>query len=195
MLTPQYAAGFFDGEGTLSLFYEARRVWKSDSSRLVRGTTLIVSVANTHLGILQEFKELFKGNVFVNNKARNPNHKPVHSWRIQNTEGKTHFLKTILPYSIVKREQIEIALRYLSTVGAIGKRVSQDDWEIRLDCYNLLKEINKRGRGQGHKVKIPETASTARSAAIEAWRSKKNHNSSTVRVSVPEPRTSEAKTV
>lgn len=100
MLTLDYIAGFFDGEGYIT----------SSSPRYPR---LLIGIENTDLRILEDIAAELGGGV----KRRSPrsNEKPV--WR---TRWEWHLcgrkaadvLKVLLPHLRVKREQAEIAMRF-----------------------------------------------------------------------------------
>jgi hypothetical protein len=155
MLSPIYAAGFFDGEGCISLMYCRRRAWKSDPSKVMYGFRLAVLVANTDREILDVLSARWGGHVTIGNPRRGTTHKAVHSWRLNGAETQQRFLAEIRPYARVKAKQIDLALDYLRTSGTLGQRVSQKDWDVRIACYEALATLNRRGSQQRPLREVP----------------------------------------
>lgn len=155
-----YAAGFFDGEGCVSLFYMALRRWKSDPSKRIHGFRLVVVISNTDWQIIKLFRARFGGQAYQDMcRPAVPSRKPIYTWRINGADLQTYFLRAILPFSLVKKAQVEIALKYLETSVGAGRRVSQSSWDIRLICYKKMQALNKRGIGAGHKIEPRGVAS------------------------------------
>ena len=101
MLSDAYAAGFFDGEGSV---YVARRNTRPSA-------VLMVCIGNTHLGVLQEHKDRWGGSI-QKRKMVNPNHRQQWQW-VLSTRQTRPFLEAIRPYVIIKHEVVELAFKYL----------------------------------------------------------------------------------
>lgn len=101
MLSDQYIAGFFDGEGCVSI--RARR----PRQRGTVTTSLAVDIGNTEVGILLMIQERF-GGYLTRNRGCN---RPVHVLRLRGVKT-FNFLLAVQPYAIVKADQIAIALEY-----------------------------------------------------------------------------------
>jgi hypothetical protein len=159
MLSLPYIAGFFDGEGCVSLCYCRRRKRKSMDGH-VMGFRLIVGVSNTDPAPLLILQSMYGGDLNVSNrKNANPNHKRVYAWKVTGRDTMKIFLSSIEPYSLVKRDQIQIALTYLATVMEPGQRLQQAAWDVRRECYEDMKALNKRGvPAQQTADKIPPTS-------------------------------------
>jgi len=142
-----YIAGFFDGEGCVSIFYTKIRLQKSNPEKMIRGIKLAILVSNTDQRPLLEIQAMYGGYIYCSNIRKKPHHKSVYSLRISDREAQKRFLNVLLPYSIIKNEQIRIALEYLSTKGLAGHRLTQEEWNIRISCLERLIIINKRGHG------------------------------------------------
>lgn len=155
MISTEYIAGFFDGEGCVSLFYFALRKKKSDPSKKILGMRLVVLVSNTEPEVLRLIQAVYGGHLHISNKRRKATHKPVSSLRFSNAPDQRRFLAAILPFSITKREAIKIGLVYLQTSKMSGHRPTQEEWTKRIECIEALKLINKRGDGQGHAIPVP----------------------------------------
>jgi hypothetical protein len=106
-----YMAGFFDGEGHISI---AKRASGTGS--------LTVQVCNTNAEVLEGFRSVYGG--AVNDVTRN--HKPTWKWTVCSSAA-SDFLRDVLPYLIVKREQAEIAIRFQDLLRPKGGAPLTDD--------------------------------------------------------------------
>ena len=94
-----YIAGFFDGEGCIRI----KHANQGGNSYYV-----IAHITNTNELILGMVKNLFGGNIRVQEKGRN---KKVFSWSISTSEA-VDFLKTIEPFLNEKQEQALLAIYF-----------------------------------------------------------------------------------
>lgn len=90
----EYLAGFFDGEGCITLGSNGG---------------LTVSVVNTSLPVLQKFEEIFQGSVLERTQIVN---KKQYQWRAYGENAK-EFLECVTHYLIDKQPQAKTALEYL----------------------------------------------------------------------------------
>ena len=114
-LSNQWIAGFFDGEGSVSI------------TRRVRGGfiehCLCVQLGQNDRTPLDMIAKQFTGSV-CNSKT------PSGCWRWRAHGGAAErFLKAIRPYAIVKHRKVELALALRKLVGSPGKRVGSDVWK------------------------------------------------------------------
>lgn len=144
-LSVQYIAGFFDGEGCISIFYTNVRPRKSNPEKMIRGIKMSILIANTVVTPLEALQAKYGGYIHLSNRRKKSHHKSVYSWRLSNKPDQERFLSDIYPYSVIKSEQIQIALTYLTTNSSTGRRTSQEDWEIRIRCLERMASLNKRG--------------------------------------------------
>jgi len=132
-MTPQYWAGFFDGEGCV-------RIQKQRNGRYADSYALTVSLSNTDRGILDRLRETFVG--VVQNKRTTSNKawwSPAWAWRIHGNAA-VDFLEAIEPFAIVKHSEIAIALEYQRGVNPGNSRpISASERARRDDCYRRLK--------------------------------------------------------
>lgn len=138
-----WAAGFFDGEGSVVIELSV-----SKGSTFGQRTSLPATVTQTSTECLDIFVDMFGGNI----KACE--HTLPHSrrWAVQYTwsvrnEKAIAFLKQILPYTVVKKEQIKVALKYPMynesgrKFGSLAAPMPLEVWETRLKLRQELKDI------------------------------------------------------
>jgi hypothetical protein len=104
-----YCAGFFDGEGSVGVY--TRRY--------------VCTVSNTDIRPLKKFVELWGGKIAVTEKSKIKGaHMNVYHWHVYGQNCK-NFLNDILPFTVVKKDQIVLFLEVLDVlpVGR-GKRRS-----------------------------------------------------------------------
>lgn len=88
-----YAAGFFDGEGCISLPM-------SNGHRYLQ-----ITVGNNDGSVLLWFKERFGGKLYQRQEG-------LHVWSLWRLEAIHDFLSTLYPHLKVKRDQADAALIY-----------------------------------------------------------------------------------
>jgi hypothetical protein len=143
-LSKEYMAGFFDGEGCISIFFATY----SYPNKKTKGTTqLAVTIANTNLDILEFIAAQYGGAIHKAKPDRSGKRRQAYVWRLARAVDQLRFLTEIKEYIIVKHEAIENALRYLSTVKHSGYRPSQEEKEIRRLCWEQSGHLNKRANG------------------------------------------------
>lgn len=150
MISPEYAAGFFDGEGHVGLTAAGR----------TRTVALRLAIVNTNAEILELFKLHFGGAVHV--RRNGPDH-----WKLFRSltligYSAADFLHFVRPFVKVKKAQVELALEFwefahskgrLESVVSIhsdGQRRSSNHrtWEtIKTEAgfVHTMHELNKRG--------------------------------------------------
>jgi len=97
-------AAFIDGEGCISLV-EHRTVY----------TCLRIMVTNTDRRLVEWCKSLFDGHI-CEKKARKPTHKPSYQW-VVSSRAAAFVIKGCYPYFLLKKEQSEVALEFLTTIN------------------------------------------------------------------------------
>lgn len=103
-----WAAGFFDGEGCVIV-----EISREKKCRHGFRTSLHATVTQTSLPCLERYVERFGGKIKTSD-CRTPNGRRwavQYVWVVRN-ENAVKFLQAIYPYTVVKAEQIEAALRY-----------------------------------------------------------------------------------
>ena len=107
-----YAAGLFDGEGSISLVRQKNN--RSHSPQ--------VSVASNDYEVLAWFQKHFGGSI-VTKQPRMPTHSVSYDWRLTDRRALT-FLKLIRPYLIIERKlrRIDLLLNdYLACTPRNGR--------------------------------------------------------------------------
>ncbi len=131
-----WAAGLFDGEGCV---YVARS--KHDGMRYGHHYRISCCISLTHLQTLERFRDLFGGGVHEN--VNHPG-RQLWQWVLSGQEPVRAFLNAILPFAMVKREEIELMLDACDNWES-GKRVGREPlpfyvFAIREAYYAALRE-------------------------------------------------------
>lgn len=113
----EYFAGLFDAEGCVSL---------------TPGGSIKVRLNNTNEAVPNLFKDKFGGTVYKESKRK---HKVIYSWYL-NAENFNNFCDQILPYSLVKKEQMEILFNYKNS-SRVQRR------EIRRQVVSRISDLKK----------------------------------------------------
>lgn len=120
-----YVAGFFDGEGAIGISVAKQLVYsneyrlRAELSQRIEFRTILDSVCTE-----------FGGRVAIRHQSRkNENWADIGLWWVLKRSEVRHFLETLLPYLIVKRERAELALAYLTLVDGqprVSSRTTND---------------------------------------------------------------------
>lgn len=105
-----YVAGFFDGEGCVS-------VWSKGGKK--GSYTFGVIIVNTNPIPLGICKDIFGGSIYK--ETRGGPRRPLWIWRCSYNKA-IKFINAILPYSIIKKPELEVALEYAKTLKGNNNR-------------------------------------------------------------------------
>ena len=119
-----WVAGFFDGEGCI---YIGRRIRKYTPQY-----NLQIDISQKDRRPLDSIVQEYGGSVWG---IKNPS--GCYRWRITG-KAATRFLERILPYSLVKRNSIEIGLAFQNTIGMAGRPLSV---ETRKERKRLRRQL------------------------------------------------------
>jgi hypothetical protein len=123
-----WAAGFFDGEGSVSFGKAGKPGHRY----------LLVSVSNNDTRGLESLHAWFGGRFYFELSRR------CSRWTIRSRHAEA-FLKSIRPYVRLKGDVIDVALRFQETIGPRGTRcVTADVWDMRERLHAELLSINRR---------------------------------------------------
>ena len=148
MISDEYAAGFFDGEGSV---YVNKRGQAHGGS-----PSLKVCVSNTHHGILLMHKDRWGGSI-CERKITKPNHRPQWQWTLSTRQTRP-FLDAIQRHVVIKQEVVDLALAYLDLMArpsgerrnynvprGSGVRI-RPEWAARRDrVVTSIRTVNARG--------------------------------------------------
>lgn len=133
-----YFSGFFDGEGSISIL---------PHSKHPKSIIVSVQVSQVDPRPLIALKEMFGGNIcYIKNTK--PNGSPaqgIWKWSVCHKNAET-FLIAIQPYCIVKKEQIDMALKIRSLIQKRGgnfkdRSLSKENHEARISLMKEWKQI------------------------------------------------------
>jgi hypothetical protein len=145
-----YLAGIFDGEGTVYI----------GSSKNKNGTVILnlqTKISNTDLRLMQWMVSHFGGHYSVHDRSENnPKHKVQYAWYPTGKSNRTKFFEGILPYLVIKKEQVLVGLefdRFYERNGCqpgfkllADSPLYKENLEKRLELRNQLVKLNHRGK-------------------------------------------------
>ena len=99
-LTKEYIAGFFDGEGHVSITWSKRRGMMNPK--------LCLKLTNTYLPLLESIKEIYGGNIYASPKQYE-HYLQCYALSLTVEQSKK-FLNDVLPFLVIKKRQAELAL-------------------------------------------------------------------------------------
>lgn len=128
-----YLAGFFDGEGCISITYNIKR----------RNYCLSISIANVKPNVLLDFHHIFGGNLHYS-VTKQKNRRNSWRWEINGKSG-GDFLTTLFPYLVLKKEEARLALEFRihlrsKSLGR-GRGLSKEEREIRESYRKRIREL------------------------------------------------------
>ena len=122
MLNDCYVAGLFDGEGCI---------------HIQKNCQMKITITQKKVGILYLLKMKYGGNVYHQERASN--------WQLSKKKDTKPFLEAIKPHSLIKREQIEIALQMFALYRKPGKAqceaIPENIWIKRTNLRDAIKEL------------------------------------------------------
>ncbi len=125
MILEAYAAGLFDGEGSIYL------------NRAGTLATISVTVTNTDKRVCQVFNSQWGGRIIE--EKREP-YKLIYRWKVHGKKARP-FLIGIHEYSIVKHDLITLALQWIDTIGTPKVAVTRDNIKKRATILNKIHSI------------------------------------------------------
>lgn len=134
MIDERYAAGFFDGEGSVSILH------------LSTGThRLTVVVAQVDRRPLDMLAERWGGKVRPYYRRR-PGTRPAWRWETHGAVAAA-FLADVRAYLVVKADVADLGLQFAATLRWRGYRVPEDVQELRTELRADVMRRNQRGTG------------------------------------------------
>lgn len=132
-----WAAGFFDGEGYISIVARNTKV----GDKLYKHQYIRLGINHVDPRPLQKYQQLFGG---ILTCAQSQGNRHIRwQWKLTCNQAKEFILK-IRPYLINKDIVADIALQFLETIGNTGQRISAENTQLRNDCAARLKLVNSQ---------------------------------------------------
>jgi intein/homing endonuclease len=141
----QYVAGFFDGEGCLSL----RKCYNNYGELYIMPA---IYITNTNKEVLDNIRTYLQMGT-VCSKKKKIGCKQTHVFRISANQELILFLKQIRPFVIVKKRIVNIGIdicmirQKIQERTGVGpkKKYTEEEREQMMIFYNIAKNINKTG--------------------------------------------------
>jgi hypothetical protein len=136
--TLAYAAGFFDGEGCVSISFSHPNVRNRRTTPIY---TLVVKVSNTNKAILEWLQSAFEGSIVEHHSRKEKRVGTIWNtawaWKA-NGNIATKFLELILPYLKIKQRSATLAIEFRRFAKSRSFRFSANQTQEvldRLECY------------------------------------------------------------
>ncbi len=144
-LSPQYIAGFIDGEGYLGIIKKTSKV---STLGYYFTPALKITQVTRNDEVLKNIKEFFGcGNLTLNkrNALKSDNGVNKTSLEFRSEKRVTPILKIIYPYLVVKKKQAKVLLEYakLPQVKSFKTRIKID--RKRNVLYEEIRFLNRKG--------------------------------------------------
>lgn len=110
-----YAAGFFDGEGSIAVIQNRTRgekIKRGIPGKIYLKYSLVVAISNTAKDVLDSFSQKWGGNVYQQKKTTKQA-KQCFVWRLNGKHAKP-FLEDVFPFLRVKHEHVALALEFIN---------------------------------------------------------------------------------
>lgn len=136
-----YLAGIFDGEGNINIRSKPRKAidYRNGKEVIWNRSLLQMCIANTKLTLMKWLIQNFGGVYYTVKHDEIRNWKDSYIWKPKGQANMKKFLLGILPYSLIKQEQIKLALLY---INFNGKGTVEQYKELAIKCRLL----NQKGK-------------------------------------------------
>ena len=141
-----YAAGFFDGEGHICISYTSGNP-KSLKSKYPR-YSMKVQVGQASRGPVEWLQRIFGGTA-VKKKMYKSSYNdryiyPRWDWTLSTNQA-ADFLRQIIPYLTLKKEEAEIALSFQNSMMITGRaKLPQNIIDFRKKCFEEIRYVRKK---------------------------------------------------
>jgi transposase-like protein len=135
-----YWAGFFDGEGCITVNGDGR---------------MQISITQKGSEVLDIAKIQFGGNVYYKDKK----YSDIYNWRLSKVSDVLRFLQSIYPYSIIKKEDIRLGIK-LAKLNSTGRgqngyeEIPFEELQGRMELRDALRKRKKDTIAYGSITKI-----------------------------------------
>ena len=141
-LSIEYIAGFFDGEGSVGIY---RNKLAKKTGYGGENWRLSVNVGNVDPIVVRYLKERYGGSLFLYERSKKMKNRQDAWYWMATGNGAAAFLREILPYSLVKKQQIELALEYQAqklkpgqTYKSMGRKHPGPDYAQKMKDLKLV---------------------------------------------------------
>lgn len=132
MVSLQYVAGFFDGEGCVTFLKNGKAIY------------VTAHLTNNDRRVLDEMHEKYGGCVYTRLRNGDPRRKTTYSWQVSGTKA-IAFLREIYPYLVIKKPQAEVAFFWSSVRPGQGRWTPWNAVHATI-IEDDLRNLNHRGR-------------------------------------------------
>lgn len=139
MITREYIAGFFDGEGSIGIYHKNNKQF-----HLRIQLTQNKDIVSTEL--FRVFTDVFGGNL---SEQKTLSGGVKYNWQL-NSDKAVKFLEEIEPFLVLKKTQAQIAIAWQKQRPEMGRdghgRIAcktQQNLELDLRVSNLMKQLKK----------------------------------------------------
>ena len=114
-VSPEYLAGFLDGEGSITFAWH----WNGNPKSRGRTPRLIIGLYNTFKPVLEDIKAQWGGGDVLKSPPNKLGKRTC--WRLRLSQGQVaKILPEVMPHLRIKRMQAEIAMEFLAFEAARG---------------------------------------------------------------------------
>ena len=141
-----YLAGILDGEGCLRISRSApRRDRKTPQSPR---HAALVFVGNTSLPLVTHLRSTYGGS--ITRRRATTRHREFYVWQLTTKALMLEILRTARPYLLVKREQADLLIQFITEFRSFKglHRVDPEELERRERIYQAVKALNHLSRGR-----------------------------------------------
>lgn len=128
-LTPEYLAGFFDGEGSVGHVIRNGR------------ECLQISLSNNYKPILDAVEDKFDGGGVYKDTGSQKYDSRCWKWHCSNNSVMKAFLTFVVPHLTFKQAEVSIALAILQTAHTQGRhQYTEQELLVRMRLFDMLDE-------------------------------------------------------
>lgn len=143
-LSRQYIAGFFDGEGCLTLGKRKCNFGYNSACYIA-----MLDITNTNKEIIEILSQQLKMHIIIHQKGQ-PHHKVRYRITIHNSAKRLKkAIEYMLPFLVIKKPQAKLMLKYIKTIkpgSPSGVKLSDEIIKKRKKMYKEMRKLNNRGQ-------------------------------------------------
>lgn len=136
-----WAAGFIDGEGTMTI----KRYFRYKQVHYVAYISCAQVNKPHNMVALEKLRSLFKGGKIYTYSSKNKDDRiEVASWNITSKNAK-ECAEVLLPYLIIKGRQAELLIEFCNLTKK-QFRLTEEDHKIRGEFFDKMRKLNVKGK-------------------------------------------------